>query len=454
MTIGVSAFGVRSSRLWRCLLRVSGFAVLSLPVSPTAEVRAAGERPAAPATVVEAARVLDPRALPLAEGAEPPQYRNVAGFSYRAAGAVTGVFAFHRKQLTDRSWSESPGGFVSDQSANGTFTRDGFSVSLTVFPAGKPGTVSVLLTNHGNVDLNSLPVPPGVKPFFGGPVSASFLTETPVAKAADGCRTSLLAKGWQPYGSAGDTQFFKQNAVRLAVRVSSAPAQGGKTVIDYSTTLMSVDLPAPADADGLQYADATTQLLFDTKTSAADVAGFYRTALAAAGWAATTAAPVKVGFKDALIFRNPQKDMLTLEVYKVADKNRVSLKHQSAAEVADVERRLDAKAEQRAMAKNKPAPRLSLSLPRGATDVERTKTRIEFKVASGKAKAVVAAWRTSFATDGWKEDVTVLEDVAGSLSFTKGGQRLTVVYADTGVVPAEITVQAAGFEFDGPDIKP
>ena len=37
-----------------------------------------------------------------------------------------------------------------------------------------------------------------------------------------------LKPRWQPYGKAGDTLFFKQNAVRLAARIAAAPAQGGQ----------------------------------------------------------------------------------------------------------------------------------------------------------------------------------------------------------------------------------
>jgi hypothetical protein len=126
-------------------------------------------------------------------------------------------------------------------------------------------------------------------------VNASYITEVSVEQTADACRKLLLAKGWQPYGMAGDVLFFKQNAVRLAARISTAPAQGGKTVIDYSTELMSVDLPAPADTVGLQYTDVNTQLFFDAKTSEQDIVGFYRPTLAKAGWEATTEKPRSSG---------------------------------------------------------------------------------------------------------------------------------------------------------------
>lgn len=401
-----------------------------------------------PATVAEAVKVIDLRTLPLMVGAEPPQHRNVAGLSYTAPGTVKSVFEFHRKQLLGNKWKELPGGYVSDQAANATLARDGFSLSISVFPAGKVGAVSVTIINHGNVKLSNLPVPPGVKPFFGGPVSASYITETSKEQTADACRKLLLAKGWQPYGMAGDVLFFKQNAVRLAARISTAPAQGGKTVVDYSTELMSADLPAPADTIGLQYADVNTQLFFDVTTGKQEIIDFYRPTLAKAGWEATTENPIKIDFKNVLIFRNPIKDMLTLEMSDVDGKTRVLLKYQSAAEVAEIEQRIKANFERQKAEENKPLPKLVVALPTGATNLQQAKNRIEFQLPAGKARAAVEAWQKQLAKDGWKEKVSVIEDMAGSISFTKGSQDISVTYSDTGFLPAEVTVHATNVELE------
>jgi hypothetical protein len=269
-----------------------------------------------------------------------------------------------------------------------------------------------------------------------------------VEQTADACRKLLLAEGWQPYGTAGDVLFFKQNAVRLSARISAAPAQGGKTVIDYSTALVSVDLPAPAETVSLQYTDVNTQLFFDSKASEQDIVGFDRPTLAKAGWEATTEKPIKIGFKDMLIFRNPQKDMLTLEMYDVDGKTRVLLKHQSAAEVAELDEQVKAEAERRKAEKNKPLPKLMVTLPPDATDIKQTKNRIEFQLAAGKAKAAVEGWRKQFAKDGWKEEVAASGDMAGSISFNKESQSLSVIYSDTGFLPAEITIHATGVELE------
>ncbi len=401
-----------------------------------------------PATTEEAAKVLNLVDFPLVKDAEKPQYQRLAGLSYTAPGTVKDVFEFQRARLSDKKWKELPASYVSDQSANATFSRSGFSLSLMVFSTGQAGVANVSIINHGNVDLSKLPVPEGAKPFFAGPVSNSYITETSVAETAEACRKLLLEKGWQPYGTAGDVSFFKQNAIRLAARVSSAPAQGGKTVIDYSATLMSTDLPAPADTENLQYADTTAQLFFDTRASQRDVAEFYRRTLANAGWEATTENPVQIDFKKLLIFRNPHLDMLTLEMTEVDGKSRILVKHQSAADVAELERQIQAEMEQRKMEQNKPLPKVAVMLPEEAKDVEHSKARIEFKIATGKIKAVVETWRKQFAKDGWKEDVTALEDMIGSISFSKGSQKVSVSYDDTGILPAEVTLRGTGVELE------
>lgn len=400
------------------------------------------------ATVAEAAAVLNLSTLALPGGAQPPQHRNMAGLSYTAQGDVKGTFEFHQKQFAAGGWSQLPNAYVSDQSASATFSRSGFLLSLMVFPSGKPGEASVSVIQHGNVKLDRLPVPPGVKPFYGGPVSTAYLAETPVKETAEACKRLLLDAGWQPYGTAGDSQFFKQNAVRLTATVAAAPAQGGKTVITYSTELMSVDLPAPAETDRLQYADVTTQLNFDTRTNQSDLVEFYRAALAKSGWQATTSSPITDRGRSELLFRNPAKDMLTLTMQEVEGKIRASLKHQSAAELAEIERRVKEEVARKNTEKDKPAAKLSLSLPAEATDVQQTKSRIEFHLAPGRAKAAIASWRKQLAADGWKERVSALDAMAGAVDFERENQHLSVMYTDTGIMPAEITVQAIGLELN------
>ena len=45
---------------------------------------------------------------------------------------------------------------------------------------------------------------------------------------------------------------------------------------------------------------------------------------------------------------------------------------------------------------------------------------------------------------GWKEETATFESLAGNLTVIKDQCMLTIVYADVGVEPAEISVMAIG----------
>src|SRR5262249_11226177 len=146
------------------------------------------------------------------------------------------------------------------------FGKAGFTVSVSTSPAFGPdsaGLVEVRLHNHGNVDTSKLPVPPDAKPLYAFPTGTAYVTEKSVKDTSKALRALLTAKGWEPYGAAGDSLYFKKNAVRLSAWPSTAPAQGGKTVIQFGTTLMSVDLPAPPKLIDAAYADTTKALSLD-----------------------------------------------------------------------------------------------------------------------------------------------------------------------------------------------
>src|SRR5439155_3114334 len=104
--------------------------------------------------------------------------RVVASLSYQAPGGVKDTYEFQRRSLVERKWKELSEAQIYDQSASGQFGRDGFHVSVSVFPAGEAGSVAVHLQNHSNVNLRKLPVPPGAKFQYAFPGIASFVTES------------------------------------------------------------------------------------------------------------------------------------------------------------------------------------------------------------------------------------------------------------------------------------
>lgn len=412
------------------------------------------------ATVEAAAKAVDLSTFPLMPGAVAKGPRRLAELGYSAGGDARGAFDFQKRTLEAAGWSELAGGYQSDQACSGVFGKDGFKVAVTTSP-GAAGMVEVRLQNLGNVDPSKLPVPPDARPMYAFPTAAAFLAEKGTAETADALQALLKAQGWVPYGEAGDVRFFKKNAVRLTARSTAAPAQGGKTMIQLSAELMSVDLPAPAKTLATAYADSTKSLSLDVDMTADALADFYREGLGEAGWEPTTEKPVKDGPESFLIFRNEAEDLAILEMRDVGDRLRATLTHRTAAEEAEITRKGEAavakrKAEskrQADMAAAKAAAdrvTFSVTVPKDARDVKYDGGGVEFKLPAGRATAVVESICGALQKAGWKGDAK-LTPLAGAVVLTKKtGVVATIVYADTGFDDASVTITAVGAEVEKP----
>ena len=418
---------------------------------PTAGGKTTGEVEEAPlghpASPAEAAKFLDLTTFPLMPGKPETRHRTLANLSCRAKSDVKAAYDFQKKNLEAMKWRESPGSAVTAEYASGTFTRSGFVVSVMVSPSGEPGTVEVLLHNQGNVDLGKLPLPPGTKPVYVGPLSAMHVTEAAIATTRDECRKLLTAAGWQPFGGAGDSVYYKQNAILLTATVCAAPAQDAKTMISYGSEQMSADIPAMPGAEGLRYTDTTGRLDFDTASTEEDVSQFYHKTLAVGGWAPTMDHIVKVdGGRDFVVFRSPAKEALTLEMQKLPEgKTRVSLFHQSEAALAEEERRSKAQLAART-AKLKAElekPVLVVPLPADATVISQTKNEIKLTVSAGSSSPFLRSLDKLYGETGWLMSDTRQGGV-GVHGFKREGQTLTIDFSDTGAGPAEMTITSTG----------
>ena len=236
-------------------------------------------------------------------------------------------------------------------------------------------------------------------------------------------------------------------------------------MIQYSNQLISADIPAPPDVEDLRYVDEPPELTFATANQDA-IVDFYRKTLASAGWKSTMDKMVDVDEKPTMIFRNPAKEMLTLSITGVlGGKLLVSVRFQSAAEIAELDRRIkeeapklraaaEAKAAKEAkeaaeLAERNKVPKVAVTLPADAKDVKQTNDEIKFTLGKGKAKAAVESLRTQFRDAGWKEDVASLERMAGTLLFSKeDGQSVNITYTDTGFMPTEVSVSAMRAELE------
>ena len=74
----------------------------------SAEDSSSAEAIKTPATVEQAARVLDLSTFPVMDGAKSAESRHVANPSYLAIGDVKKAFEFNRKALLEKGWKELP----------------------------------------------------------------------------------------------------------------------------------------------------------------------------------------------------------------------------------------------------------------------------------------------------------------------------------------------------------
>ncbi|MFC1759538.1 hypothetical protein ACFL2H_12355 [Planctomycetota bacterium] len=431
-----------------CTLTMFSAAMFSAAMFPAAKAQENKSATNQPATTTAAAKVIDLRTFPQIPGATPRRPPVLASISYEAPGSVKNGFAFIQNELVAQKWKELSGGYQSDSSSNGTFQRDGYTLSVMV-SAGRSGEadkVDVLIINHGNVDISKLPTPPGTKTLYNMPTVSMSLTEAPVAETVAALRKLLLAAGWKPYGTAGDTHQFRQNAVQLSATVASAPAQQGKTMINFSTQLLSLEIPLPPNAERAQYSDSPTQLSFDVQASFDDLSKFYRESLAKYGWKATHDELTKIGFRHFLIFRNSQKDMLELRLNSIDGKSRGLVQFTSAAQVVAKDKKVQAERERRQAEKNKPKPTLTITLPAGAKSVEASAREIEFTVGVGNAKSAVESVQKTLSSDGWKAEDVTLTSMFGTISMKKGRQSVSLTYIETGVLAPEISITSIGVE--------
>jgi hypothetical protein len=405
-----------------------------------------------PAKHTEAAKVLDLEKFELMPGLiNRPGICTVSQLIYRSKGDVKSGFEFQRAKLQAMGWKELPGTNVTEQYSSGFFQRGGFHVSVSVNPMGEAGTVDVSVINHGNVELSKLPLPPNLTSVYVGPITAMYTTTEPVLATAETCEKLLTAAGWKPYGSAGDTKYYKQNSVLIQATVSSAPAQGGKTMISVNSQQLSADLPALPDAQDLRYTDSNGRLDYQTPATRADVEKFYRTEMSALGWQATLDKAIEDDGHWFIIFRNPEKAMTSLYMKNGREGGTgVRLEYMSPTQFIEMDRR---EAEYReklkaklAAEKNAPKAQVALKLPKAGSAVKKDNAGVQFNVSAGKAKEAVNELRKQCADLGWKEQLAVLESMGGTVSLKKDALSLSISYTDSGLSQGEVSVMLIGAE--------
>jgi len=147
--------------------------------------------------------------------------------------------------------------------------------------------------SDGTLNTSKLPRIAGAKEIFASPASTIFTTPNPVAQTADAVDKALAADGWQKYVaphtsvSSDENQrliSLKKGPLALGVFVTTAPAQGNATSVQYNAAVLKNDLPFPKDATNIEFAPNTPLLMLASAEPIEKTLDFYRRELSPHGW--------------------------------------------------------------------------------------------------------------------------------------------------------------------------
>lgn len=297
--------------------------------------------------------------------------------------------------------------------------------------------------------LAELPKPAGLKAVSETPPSAIYSSSASVEKARDEAAKSFAAAGWVPYGEAGPTRYYKKGKALAQLMIGSTPPPENKTMLTYMVEKISADLPAPDGATDLRYTERQKRLGFATRQTPDEVAAAYRKLLAPGGWFTKMEKPEKDDFDQVMIYRHPTEGMIRLDMRPGPESLLVNVTYQTQKEVEAEEAKAAAQGkalkEKLAAAANAPQPEAVIPLPKGTTKNFPMKGGLAIKLSAGTAQGGAQAISKELQAQGWQEVPGGAEaKETGMINLSRGDQSITVVYMDPGMVPAEITIQAAG----------
>lgn len=265
-----------------------------------------------PASVASAAAVLDLSRYKVPKDAEAVSPPRVAAVHFRQQGMGSEIYKAMKEQLKSLGCTELPGTVETDQYCTSSFEKQGFRISTMMLPGGQAGEWMVTIDNHSNIQLDQLPRSGNAKLQFASAAMAMFKAAAPQKQVSDEVAKLMVKAGWEPYGSAGDQLFFRRNAVIVSINCAADPSANNTTFLQYSSQLVSAEIPLPPDAVMAQYADVTQELSFSTTSSIDAIGKFYETSLSKSGWKPTSEKPTAVDFDFVQIFRTERGQLMRL----------------------------------------------------------------------------------------------------------------------------------------------
>ena len=439
-------------QLWFVRFALSGCLLLGLSLAVPAQEKTKGtatksieKQPAAKkggpvvvATVREATTLLDLRKL---ETLKEATFNSFAATRLEGASSsdVKPAAEFYLAQLTKLGWKPSAEPYsqmITADYAQAALEKNGYALALSVMPGAMPGKVTVSVINLGNLDPRELPCVADAKSIYGGRASAMYVTPKKVADVAAETRKVLKAAGWaeyaQPFSQKAeipDQEMFelRQRGVSMTAYISVAPAQKGQTAIQYSTRMLRQELPAPANAEALEFDDSRPYLRCQIPGEMQAAIDYFSKAFPEIGFSEKRS--VNASDEEAfLVFRSPEKDVAFAELKKLdGDKIDATVRVMTAAVI-------EAANKPKPATETKPTPRVELydpvvALPKQATSISiPTADVVQFQLAQSVSDATKEL-RELYKAEKWREDAqfSVFTPFASVLELKKGQDKLTVL---------------------------
>lgn len=281
-----------------------------------------------PPTVYEISKAIDLRKWPRLEVVESYD-QQVGSMYYVAKSDVETAASFYEKLFADAGWKPSQemgGKLVNEFSSQMSFEKDGYLAFFSLSKdEEKPGQTNITLQTFPNIDARKLPRPEGCKSVYDSQSSSMLVTEAPVKEVAAAVRDLVTEAGWTEhnYMQSSTPEMavvnFVKNGIDLLAYISVAPAQGGKTSVQYTFTVMSHDVPIPPGATDVNLTSSTPELQCLAPQDMEATAKFYRDAYAEVGYEAVDRLSRTGDEKSALIFHTasdaaPVKSVILVEL--------------------------------------------------------------------------------------------------------------------------------------------
>jgi hypothetical protein len=332
-------------------------------------------------------------------------------------------------------------------------------------------------TAEGEFDARSLPRFADAEVIYEDEIQLIYVTPADVATVADFSRQELAALGWQeytpPFSQVIDdpnlkSLAFKKDGQGLSAFITVAPAQGNKTSVQYSAIPLETDLPALADAAGMEFSDKQLYLGYTTASDFDAVIAFYREQLAAPEWQEVTEMTVVEPEQARLVLANQAQEMaLVLDLTPAGDgRTKVTLQpltDEALTAVLSPETPTPAATEEAELAATEEAePAVTagsgleqLPLPTDAQEVtyDTELQEVTFTSTSNIDK-LVEFYRQALPAQGWTEDdmIGLVDPSVAALEFAQGDASLSLTMLNFGAGEnTEVTMSVSGLLATAPD---